>query len=44
MIFSFAKAMNISKTGFKIRILKLDGTEIVANAQASAAWIAVAES
>lgn len=44
MIFSIAKPMNISKTGFKIRTLKLDGTEIVANAQASVAWIAVAES
>lgn len=44
MILSIAKPMNISKTGFKIRTLKLDGTEIVANAQASVAWIAVAES
>ena len=44
MIFSIAKPMNISKTGFKIRTLKLDGTEIVANAQASVAWISVGES
>ena len=44
MILSIAKPMNISKTGFKIRTLKLDGTEIVANGQASVAWIAVAES
>lgn len=44
MVLSIAKPMSISKTGFKIRVLKLDGTEIVANAQASVAWIAVAES
>ena len=42
MIFSIAKPMEISKTGFKIRILKLDGTEIVANGNASVLWIAVA--
>lgn len=42
MILSIAKPMNISKTGFKIRVLKLDGTEIVANSNASVSWIAVA--
>lgn len=42
MSFSIAKTINISETGFIIRALKLEGTEIVANSNASVSWIAVA--
>ena len=42
MSFSIAKTINISETGFIIRALRLEGTEIVANSSASVSWIAVA--
>lgn len=42
MSFSIAKTINISETGFIIRALKLEGTEIVAISNASVSWIAVA--